>query len=101
MRKKQDAAIVVEITIDDRTYPLFEKFARLQNLEQDEALRQVLIRGMRSFQSQQLADMVEDYESLKKQFEDYKRDHDVLTRIFSQNRELAALLNAAKQEKGA
>jgi tRNA 2-selenouridine synthase SelU len=99
-RKKEAPAMFVEITVDDKSYLLFESFASAEHLDQGEALRHVLLKGMRSFQSQQLADMVEDYEALKQPFEEYKRDHEVLARLFSRNRELKAILNAEVKQGG-
>ena len=90
---------MVVITTDHEGYLLFEKFASGLHLQPDEALRRVLVKGMKTFRSQQFADMVEDYESWKRPFEEYKRDNEVLARLNSQNIELAKLLNATR-EKG-
>ena len=95
-RKKEPPAMFVEITVNGRNCLRLEELATLQHLGQEEVLRQVLEKGMKSFNSQQLADVVEEYEWLKERFEEYKRDHEVLARLYSQNRELRALLNSAK-----
>jgi len=57
---------------------------------------------MRSFWSQQLADMAEEYESMKQRIEVYARDNEILNRLHSQNLELARLLDeASKTGEGA
>ena len=90
---KKDSAVVVEITVSQEDYCLFEKFVAQQNLNQDEALRQVFVKGMRSFWSQQLADMVTEYHRLREQIEVYKKDKEILERIHLKNLELTDLLS--------
>ncbi|HUI85562.1 MAG TPA: hypothetical protein VLY21_00205 [Nitrososphaerales archaeon] len=61
-----------------------------------------MVKGMRSFWSQQLADMAEEYESMKQRIEVYARDNEILNRLHSQNLELARLLDeASKTGEGA
>jgi len=91
---------VVEIATDEEGYRLFEKFASHHNLEQNEALRQVLSRGKQSYFPQQLAEMVSGYESLKKRILEYKKDNEVLERIHSQTLELKRLISEMEEVEG-
>lgn len=56
---------------------------------------------MEAYWPQQLADMYNDYPHLEKRIEEYRRDNDVLNRIYSQNLELKKLLDQAREAKGA
>lgn len=51
---------------------------------------------MSRYWPQQLAFMETDYGELRKRFEEYSRDNDVLSRIHSQNIELRELLERFK-----
>ncbi|MDG7016550.1 MAG: hypothetical protein JRM82_04150, partial [Nitrososphaerota archaeon] len=72
-----------------------------QGLTQHEALRTVLIKGMGAYWPQQMADMVNDYSRLGKRLEEYRKDNDVLNRMYSQNFELEKLLKQAKSRGSA
>jgi len=63
-------------------------------------LRQVLVKGMRTYWPQQLAEMVSDYESSKKRIEEYKRDNEVLERIQSQTLKLKRLVSETREVEG-
>lgn len=86
--------------MEGESYARFEKFATNHHLEQNEALRQVLLRGKQSYFPQQMAEIVSDYESLKKRIVEYKKDNEVLERIHSQTLELKGLVNEAGKVEG-
>lgn len=90
----------MEFAIDDEDYKRFEKLASARHLPQDEALRVVLVEGMQAYRPQQLADMVNDYSQLKRRIEEYRKDNDVLNRMYSQNFELKKLLSQTKEAAG-
>lgn len=88
----------MEFAIENEDYKRFERFVSAHNLTRDAALRAVLIKGMEAYWPQQLADMVSDYSRLQTRMEEYKRDNDLLTRMYTQNYELEKLL---KEKLGA
>lgn len=63
-------------------------------------MRQVLVKGMQTYWPQQLAEMVSDYESLKKRIEEYRRDNEVLERIQSQTLELKRRVSETREVEG-
>ncbi|MDE1852773.1 MAG: hypothetical protein KGI38_03375 [Thaumarchaeota archaeon] len=99
-RKKKESAEVLEFAIDDEDYRRFEKLVDSQRLTRDEALRTVLIKGMQAYWPQQLADMVSDHARLKERIEQYKKDNDLLNKMYSQNFEFKKLLSQTKEATG-
>jgi hypothetical protein len=83
---------VLEFTIGNEDYKLFERFASTHHLTRDAALRAVLIRGMEAYWPQQLAETLSDYSRLRVRMEQFKRDNDLLNKMHSQNCELERLL---------
>ena len=90
----------MEFAIDDEDYRHFEKLVDSQPFTRDEALRTVLIKGMQAYWPQQLADMVNDNARLKERIEQYKKDNDLLNKMYSQNFELKKLLSQTKEGTG-
>ena len=99
MRRRKASAEVLEFAIDGEDYKRFESFAAVHHLSQDDALRSVLIAGMKRYWPQQLAHMETDYDDLKETLEDYTRDNEILGRIDSQNNELKALLGQFSNDR--
>ena len=97
-RKRNVSAEVVEFSVDGKDYERFERFATARHLTRDDALKAVLIEGMKRYWPQQLAFMENDYSGLKKRFEEYSRDNEILGEIYSQNQELRRLVEAPRTE---
>jgi hypothetical protein len=82
----------MEFTIGNEDYKLFERFALNHHLTRDAALRAVLIEGMEAYWPQQLTEMLSDYSRLGERLEQFKKDNDLLNKMYSQNFELENLL---------
>jgi len=101
MKKRKESAEVLEFPVETEDFKRFERFVSTHGLNQDEALREVLIKGMESYWPQQMAGMVSDYSRLEKRLEEYKKDNDVLNRIYTQNFELEKLLKEMVSRRNA
>jgi hypothetical protein len=99
MRNRKESAVVLEFIVEAEDFRRFQDFAAAHHLSQDDALRSVLIEGMKRFWPLQLAYMETDFTDLKKRFKDYSRDNEILGRIYSQNKELGRLLESAGTER--
>ena len=96
MGKKRESAEVLEFLVDGEDYRRFERFTEQHQMTRDEALRAVLVEGVKEYWPQQLAYMEANYGVLKERLEEYSKDNGTLRRIYSQNEDLRKLLRASK-----
>lgn len=85
---------MLEFPVDSGDYERFVKFVTAGGTGKNEALRLVLTKGMETYWPRQMAAMASDYERLKHSIERYRRDNEILNRLYSQNSELKKVLNS-------
>jgi len=81
----------VEFTVDRSDYSSLEKLTTEEGVTRDEAIRIVLIEGMRAYRSRRIAEMISDYTYLEKRIQEYRNDNAALNRLYDYNSSLKRL----------
>ncbi|MGQ9743867.1 MAG: hypothetical protein ACUVQW_04545 [Candidatus Bathycorpusculaceae bacterium] len=99
LKGKKNIPITIDIFLDHLTYDKFRAYATKNGLDESSALVRVLERGMANYWLQEFKQLKQNYLPMKKLFEDYKKDNEVLRRIEEQNERLQKILEEKGQQQ--
>ena len=97
--RKRNVPVVVDVFLDHSTYDKFRDYIAKNNASESDALVNVLERGMATYWLQEFKHLKQNYLPVKKLFEEYKKDNEVLKAIGKQNEQLQKILDEKRQEQ--
>jgi len=97
--RKRNVPVVVDVFLDHSTYDKFKDYLTKNNASESDALVNVLERGMATYWLQEFKHLKQNYLPMKKLFEEYKKDNEVLNAIEKQNEQLQKILDEKGQEQ--
>jgi len=97
--RKRNVPVVVDVFLDHSTYDKFRDYIAKNNASESDALVNVLERGMATYWLQEFKHLKQNYLPMKKLFEEYKKDNEVLKAIGKQNEQLQKILDEKRQEQ--
>ena len=97
--RKRNVPVVVDVFLDHSTYDKFKEYLTKNNASESDALVNVLERGMATYWLQEFKHLKQNYLPMKKLFEEYKKDNEVLKAIEKQNEQLQKILDEKGKEQ--
>jgi hypothetical protein len=92
--KKGEPAIL-EAFLDKSTYEQFRDYIAKNRLSESDAIVKILERGMTNYWLFEFKQMKTSYTYLKKVFEEFKRDNELLKAMLLENEQLKSILEKA------
>ncbi|MGC8939279.1 MAG: hypothetical protein ACP5IM_01850 [Candidatus Bathyarchaeia archaeon] len=94
--KKGESAIL-EAFLDNSTYEKFKAYVAENSLNESDGMVKILERGMADFWVHEFKQMKTSYLHVKKLFEEYKRDNELLDALQRENKHLKSILEGHKK----
>jgi cell shape-determining protein MreC len=95
-RKKGESAIL-EAFLDNSTYERFKAYVAANSLNESNAMVKILERGMANFWAHEFKQMKTSYLHIKKLFEEFKRDNELLNALQKENEQLKSTLEGREK----
>lgn len=89
--KKGETAII-DVFLDRATYERFKSYTVKNQLDESSALISILKRGMANYWLEEFKQMKESHTHIKKLFEEYKKDNEILKALQKENEQLKKIL---------
>jgi hypothetical protein len=99
VRRKRDAPVIIEVFLDYSTHEKFRDYLAKNNLDESNALVNVLERGMANYWLQYFKQLKQNYQPMKKVFEEYRKDNEALKALVQQNKQLRKILEEKSAEE--
>jgi len=99
LKEKKNMPVTINIFLDHLTYDKFKAYATKNGLDESSALVQVLERGMANYWLQEFKHLKRSYFSMRKLFEEYKKDNEALKAIEKQNEQFQKILEEKGQQQ--
>ena len=97
-KNKGDTPVLIDVFLDHSTYDRFRAFAVKGGLDENGALVRVLERAMVSYWLMDFKQLKQNYLPMKKLFEEYKRDNELLNALKQKNEQLEKVLERASKK---
>ena len=92
---KKGEPVVLEAFLDKSTYEQFRDYVMKNCLSESDAIVKILERGMANYWLLEFKQMKANYMRIKKLFEEFKRDNDLLKAMQTENERLKNILEKA------
>lgn len=92
---KREEPAVLEAFLDKSTYERFRDYVMKNHLSESDAIVKILERGMANYWLIEFKQMKESYMHLKKLFDEFKKDNELLKAIQVENEQLKNILKKA------
>jgi cell shape-determining protein MreC len=92
---KKDEPAVLEVFLDNSLYERFRDYIMKNHLSESDAVVKILERGMANYWLHEFKQTKSSYLHIKKLFEEFKRDNELLKALQVENEQLKSILEKA------